>query len=95
MFLLIIAPICFGISSYPSSRGIVKQVGTKYYICNVVAGRMCNINQEFVYSVAPNLIGENTIEIKTKVIIQTGKEFRWQRLTGGEVCYFKDPDSIF
>jgi len=62
MFLLIIAPICFGISSYPSSGGIVKQVGIKYSICNVGAWRMYNTNQEFVYSDALNLVGENTIE---------------------------------
>ena len=35
MFLSIITPTCFGISSYPSSGGIVKQVGIKYYIRNV------------------------------------------------------------
>jgi hypothetical protein len=73
----------------------VKQVGIKYYICNVVARRMYSINQKFVYSDALNLVGENTVEIKAKVTIQTGKEIRWQRLTEGEVCYFKAPDSIF
>ena len=56
---------------------------------------MYNINHEFVYSDALNLVGENTIEIKAKVIIQIGKEFRLQKLTGGEVCYFKDSDNIF
>jgi hypothetical protein len=68
----------------------MKQVGFKFhlfhlpsdlYICNVVARRMYNINQEFVYSDALNLVGENTIEIKANVIIQTAKEIRWQRLT--------------
>jgi len=95
MFLLIIAPICFGISSCLSSGGVVKQLGIKYYICNVVAWRMYNISQEFVYSDALNMVGENIIEIKAKYIIQTGKEIRWQRLTGGEVCYFKGPDNRF
>jgi hypothetical protein len=95
MLLLVIAPIRFGISSCPSSGGTVKQVGIKYYICNVVARRMYSINQEFVYSDALNLVGENTVETEAKVIIQTGKEIRWQRLTGDEVCYFKAPDSIF
>jgi len=54
----------------------VKQVDIKYYICNVVSRRMHGISQEFVYSDALNLVGENTIDIKTKVIIQTGKEIR-------------------
>jgi len=49
---------------------------------------MDSINQKFVYSDALNLVGENTIEIKTKVIIQIGKEIRLQILTGSEVCYF-------
>jgi hypothetical protein len=61
----------------PIFRGIVKQVGIKYYIRNVVARRIYNINQGFVYSDAVNLVGENTIEIKAKFIIQTGKEIQW------------------
>ena len=73
----------------------MKQVGIKHYIRNAVALMMQNINQEFVYFDALILVGENIIKIKAKYIIQTGKEIQWQRLTGGEVCYFKGHNNRF
>jgi len=52
LYLLIIAPTCFGLSSWPSSGRskhvgaiiiIVQQFGIKYYVCNLVAWKMYNI----------------------------------------------------